>query len=305
MTSEILFADDDDAMRQMVAAALGAAGFRVRLALDGTEAIHEVRRAPPDLVLLDYRMGRPNGFEVCRHIKADSRLGHLPVLILTAESEMNNRLAGFDAGADDYLAKPFDPRELIARVQALLRLAGRGLDRNPTSRLPGGQAIGREFERRVAAGRRFAVCYVDLDHLKAFNDRFGFAVADAMIRDTGDLLHTLSGDFGCFAGHVGGDDFTIICEPEDARPLSEMAQRMFRERLADRLPAEVLHTGRYTGIDRNGAIREFPLTRLSAAIICVEPGQPTSIEELGEVVAQAKHRAKRTAAGIEEVHSAN
>src|SRR3712207_2211966 len=108
--SVILFADDDLAMRQMVSDLLRAAGHQVRLASDGRTALDEARADPPDLVILDYRMGRPNGLEVCRTIKSTPRLAHLPVLMLTAQGEVEDRIRGFDAGADDYLPKPFDPR---------------------------------------------------------------------------------------------------------------------------------------------------------------------------------------------------
>src|SRR5262249_25461066 len=139
--SQILFAEDDDALRRMTAEVLASAGYRVRAVPNGTEALAEVSRQVPDLVVLDYRMGEPDGFEVGRRIKQDPRTAHVPVLILTAQGRIEDRLGGFDAGADDYLGKPFDVRELLARVSALLRLAARGRDRNPTTGLPGGEAI--------------------------------------------------------------------------------------------------------------------------------------------------------------------
>src|SRR5690606_38539754 len=107
---------------EMVGDVLRAAGHHVRLASNGRAALRAVEEAPPDLIVLDYRMGPPDGFEVCRALKADPRFEHLPVLILTAEGGVEDRLQGFDSGADDYLPKPFDARELTARVRALLRL---------------------------------------------------------------------------------------------------------------------------------------------------------------------------------------
>jgi two-component system phosphate regulon response regulator OmpR len=119
--SEILFADDDEALRTMVTDVLTAAGFTVRAAENGTRALEEVRRRAPDQAILDYRMGTPDGFQVCSEIKSDPGLAWLPVLILTAERSIEDRLGGFDAGADDYLAKPFDPRELALRIRTILR----------------------------------------------------------------------------------------------------------------------------------------------------------------------------------------
>lgn len=280
-------------MRQMVADTLRAADHKVRLARNGREALDEIRRSPPDLVVLDYRMGVPDGFEVCRELKADPRSGHLPVLILTGEGEVESRLRGFDAGADDYLPKPFDARELLARVEALLRLAQRGMDLNPTSRLPGGEAIHIEFERRQRLDRPFAVGYLDLDDFKAFNDRFGFRVADSVIRDVGDVLRDISEGTEAFVGHVGGDDFIMLCGSEHARRLAEAARDQLRERVKRHLPEEVARTERYRGVDREGTVREYSVTRLAAAVMYIPPNTRISLAAIGEAVAEVKNRAKR------------
>lgn len=290
--SEILFADDDPAMRDMVSQVFGSAGYRIRLAKSGSEALEELRRSEPAIAVLDYRMGMPDGLEVCRRIKTDPRLEHVPVLILTGESELESRLAGFDAGADDYLAKPFDPRELLARVRAMLLLAQRGLDRNPTSGLPGGEAMYREFERHRIEGDAFCICYLDLDFFKPFSDRFGFAAADRVIRAVGSILIGVTRT-GTFVGHVGGDDFVVFVDCADARPQMEKAQRQLREALRDILPDGEGEKDSYRGVDREGLTRDFPLTRLTAAIIRVDPGGMGSLFDLSEMVAEAKRAAKR------------
>lgn len=299
--SEILFADDDVATRQMVNDALRAAGYRVRLAGSGREALQELQRGVPDLVLLDYRMGTPDGLEVCRRVKGDPRLAHLPVLILTAQREVHDRLDGFEAGADDYLAKPFDPRELIARLRALLRLTQRGLDRNPTTGLPGGEAISSELDRRQDGSEPFAICYLDLDNFKPFSDRFGFSVCDEVIREVAHTLLGAAGGADTFVGHIGGDDFILLCRPENARRLVEEVQDGFRANLLRHVPRDVVGAGTYRAMDRDGVMRSFPLTRLSVAILHVEPGQRRGLAELGELMAEIKRRAKRPdTPGIEE-----
>jgi PleD family two-component response regulator len=291
--SEILFADDDEALRRMVGELLRHAGHNVRLAENGTLALAEVRRQPPDLVILDYRMGRPDGFTVCRQIKDDPRVGYVPVLILTGQSTLEDRLGGFEAGADDYLAKPFDARELLARVTALLRQAQRALDRNPTTGLPGGDAIQREIDRRRAEGAPFSLIYFDLDDFKPFADRFGFAVADEAIREAGRAISaTAEGRADAFVGHVGGDDFVIVCAAAEGRELARIARARFSQALPRHLPEDAVREGVYVAEDRFGVEREFALTRLSAAVVRVDPAHWTTLERLGEVVAEAKLRAK-------------
>jgi PleD family two-component response regulator len=295
--SDILFADDDADLRWMVVDVLQAAGHQVRLARDGTEALAEVRRQPPELLILDYRMGEPDGFAVCRTVKDDPRTAHLPVLILTAQSGTDDRLRGFDAGADDYLPKPFDPRELVARAAALLRQAKRGRDRNPTSGLPGGDAIREEVDRRVAQGEAFALCYFDLDDFKPFSDTFGFATADEAIREAGRAVTHVAGATESFVGHVGGDDFVLVCDVADGARLAAEARAHFDAGLRRHLPAEASSGGTYRGRGRDGVEREFPLTRLSAAVVSVDPAKWQSLEALGRRVADAKRRAKAPGSG--------
>lgn len=293
---EILFADDDDSMRLMVAAALGAGGYTVRLAESGRDALAEVRRSAPDLVLLDYRMEPVNGLEVCRQLKTDPRFEHIPILMLTGEGRIEDRLEGFDAGANDYLAKPFDARELLARVRALLRLTRSGLERNPTSGLPGGEALDREFDRWQGRGHPFAVGYLDLDQFKAFNDRFGFSVADVVIREAGEILREAVRDRDAFVGHVGGDDFLLLSRPEAAVEISAEAQRRLDARIPRYLPADVAAEGWYEGVTRSGTRGRIPVTRLSVAIAYVRPGEWGSLLEVGEALAEAKRRAKEPGA---------
>lgn len=298
LPSEILYADDDPGMRALVGDVLQSGGFLPRVVASGTEALSAVRERKPALVILDYRMGRPDGFEVCRALKADARTEHIPVLILTAKGTTETRIAGFDAGADDYLPKPFDARELLGRVRALLRLSRQALDRNPTSSLPGGEAIHREYARRRENGDPMAVCYFDLDHFKPFGDRFGFAAADAVIREAAASIAVASGAED-FVGHVGGDDFLLICPPTRARATVEAAQLTFHDALPRHLPPGAA-AAVYRGRDRAGVEGEIPMTRLTAAIIYLDPTKHRSLGELGEMIAHGKAAAKVTPTGVVE-----
>lgn len=292
----ILFADDDPAMRAMVTDALTSAGHRVRAVANGTEALREVRADPPDLALLDYRMGTPDGLEVCRRIKNNPQLEHLPVLMLTAEGDVEDRIRGFEAGANDYLAKPFDARELIARVKALLLLSEQARGLNPSTGLPGGVMIEREFAHRRELGNPFALCYLDLEHFKSFNDRFGFATANSVIEHLGTELRNSVAGTPHFAGHIGGDDFVVMCSQEDARPLVERVQRGLREALVRYVPAEVVASGVYRGRLRNGGEESVPLTRVTAVVLYLDPVAMPSLAVLAETAAEGKAHAKAAAA---------
>jgi two-component system response regulator MprA len=118
----LLVVDDDAAVREALALVLGLDGFEVTTAADGREGMHTLSMGRPDAVILDVLMPGLDGLEVCRRIRASG--DRTPVLMLTARAEVSERVAGLEAGADDYLAKPFAREELIARLRALLRRTG-------------------------------------------------------------------------------------------------------------------------------------------------------------------------------------
>lgn len=123
MSRSVLLVDDDPHIREVLAFAFDKAGFAVYSAADGEAALAEVARQSPDLVVLDINMPRMDGLEVCRRLRAK---GDVPVLFLSSRDDEFDRVLGIELGADDYVVKPFSPREVVARANAILRRAGRG-----------------------------------------------------------------------------------------------------------------------------------------------------------------------------------
>lgn len=117
----VLIVDDEASIRDMVQLSLELAGFRVRQAANAREAHGMILDSRPDIVLLDWMMPETSGFELLRRLRKDEMTADLPVIMLTARVEEGNRVQGLEGGADDYVTKPFSPRELIARIRALLR----------------------------------------------------------------------------------------------------------------------------------------------------------------------------------------
>jgi two-component system alkaline phosphatase synthesis response regulator PhoP len=126
MPTRILIVEDDPDIAQLVARYLDKAGFTTEIAAGGREALQAVGVRPPDLLVLDLMLPQVDGLEVCRMLRAGSATSALPIIMLTARAEESERIVGLELGADDYLAKPFSPGELVARVRALLRRANRG-----------------------------------------------------------------------------------------------------------------------------------------------------------------------------------
>jgi len=124
--TSVLLVDDERDLLSLLDFNLRAAGFETLLATTGEQALSQLRRRMPDLVLLDVMLPDVSGTEICRQIKGDPRTRHLPVVMLTAKGEEVDRVVGFELGADDYVTKPFSVRELVLRLRAVLRRAGGG-----------------------------------------------------------------------------------------------------------------------------------------------------------------------------------
>jgi two-component system alkaline phosphatase synthesis response regulator PhoP len=122
--SRILVVDDDKQIVRLVRSYLEQAGYQVLTAYDGETALHAIRREQPDLVVLDLMLPDRDGWEITRLIRSEPSLANLPILMLTARVEDTDKIVGLELGADDYVTKPFNPREVVARVRAVLRRSG-------------------------------------------------------------------------------------------------------------------------------------------------------------------------------------
>ena len=178
-------------------------------------------------------MPRIDGLEVARRLKADVMSSRIPILMLTSLSGVDDRVKGLEAGADDYMAKPFDLRELGARVQGAHPRGPRERDRNPTTNLPGSRRSTRR-SRRVSSGKAdCAVLYLDIDHFDAYADAIGIRKADDIIAELGELVLERARAYGgaeAFVGHVGGDDFIVVVAPDEAEELAQRSRRGVRRR---------------------------------------------------------------------------
>jgi len=233
----ILVVDDDVDIARFITIELGIVGFDTLVAHDGHTALELIASHRPDLVVLDVMMPIIDGFEVTKRIRADAMTSALPIILLTAKGQTPDKVVGLSAGADDYMVKPFDTLELVARVRSTLRRSQESRQISPLTGLPGNSRILREIADRLRAQADFAVCYCDIDGFKAVNDAYGFARGDEFIIALARKLQDAVTGIGAppaFLGHVGGDDFVVICSQHQVRPLTEQAVAEF-EAAADEL----------------------------------------------------------------------
>ena len=294
--TSILIADDDPDLRDIVRSILESSGFSVTEASDGEQAFQAVRGHPPDLMILDYMMPRLTGPELSQRIKQDVLLRHVPIIMLTGKSEVQDKVRGIDAGADDYLIKPFEPQELLARVRMVLRRTVRDLEANPLTKLPGNLTIQHELERRLSDRAPIAVCYVDLDRFKAFNDHYGFKRGDDVIQRTaGVLLNavTAHGSSHDFVGHIGGDDFIVVTGIEHADAVCEAIVKEFDAMVPGLYDEEDRARGYLLHQDRKGQESRLPLLSISIAVVSNEGGRLAHLGQVAKIGAELKAYAKQ------------
>jgi diguanylate cyclase (GGDEF)-like protein len=265
----ILVVDDDPDIARFLQMALKMEGFEVRTASDGLEALETVRTWQPDLLLVDLMMPGINGIDVTRRLRANAMTTALPVIMLTAKGQTADKVLGLDAGADDYIVKPFDTMELVARVRGTLRRNQEFREVSPLTGLPGNNRILREIDDRLKIGDRFAVCYCDIDNFKAVNDAYGFARGDEFIVTLARKLVLAVSEIGpppAFLGHIGGDDFVVICSPDLILPLTDRAVTEF-EAAADALYDESDRERRYVSVkSRRDGVVDFGLVTVSVGV---------------------------------------
>ena len=290
----ILVADDDEDIVRFVEVNLRLEGFDVAPAVDGTEALRQAEDLVPDLVLLDIMMPEMDGFEVCQRLRASTRTKHIPIIMLTAKSLSADKVVGLTSGADDYIIKPFDPIELVARVKSALRRVREMRAVNPLTQLPGNVQVQEEVAKRVAGGLPFALMYVDLDNFKAFNDHYGFLRGDEVIKLLASCVEDAVKDSGGgFVGHVGGDDFVALVDPDAAEGVAQALISRWDERAARLYDSEDLGRGYIEIADRRNEVHRFGVMTVSVGIASSATKPISSHWEASEIATEMKQYAKR------------
>jgi diguanylate cyclase (GGDEF)-like protein len=289
----VLVVDDDHNLRTIISTNLGLAGFDVTGAPDGPTALSTLDTALPDVVLLDVTMPVMDGYATLGRIRRHATASHVPVIILTGTSQVD-AAKSLEAGADDFISKPFSPQEMLARVRAKVRRANVDASLQPLTRLPGNIAIEHEIRRRFEAREPWAVIYADLDNFKAYNDYYGFARGDTAIRLLASTMAEAvraSGEQTDFIGHIGGDDFIVVTTPQRGERLARTIAEQFDLAVPELYdPADRAH-GYIDAKDRRGRPVRFALMSLSLAVVNAS-SRITSYQQISEVAAELKKFAK-------------
>ncbi|MCM2265156.1 MAG: GGDEF domain-containing protein [Desulfuromonadales bacterium] len=185
-----------------------------------------------------------------------------------------------------------DIREMMLKIQMSQQLC---LDASPLTRLPGNIAIEQVLKGKMVNGEKFALCYVDLDDFKAYNDRYGYARGSELIKITGEILYRTKdeyGDPGDFVGHIGGDDFVLITAPENVGPVCEAIIAAFDSAVPEHYEPDDRARGYIEGTDRYGVTRRFPLMSISIAVVTDVKRNFSSPLEIAQVATEIKDYVK-------------
>jgi len=293
--ARILVADDEPHIRRILQFLLEQEGFEVHLAEDGEEAWKAVASFQPDLVLLDVMMPRMDGFAVLEIIRAGFETARLPVILLTAKGEEQDKVKGLAGGANDYIIKPFNHDELLLRVSNLLEATRREREANPLTGLPGNRAIDREVQDRITSDQEFGFIYIDMDRFKSFNDKYGYSRGDRAISFLAGVLIGITQKYGSgreFVGHVGGDDFVVVAASRDAERLAKRIIREFDEGKEDLHDEEDYRNGYLEIESRSGQTERCPLITLTLALVCDCRGRFQHPAELSNTLVELKRYGK-------------
>jgi diguanylate cyclase (GGDEF)-like protein len=291
----ILVVDDNADNIEIIATRLRFRGYEMIEASDGTQALDRVRNEAPDLILLDVMLPDIDGYEISRRIKNDDSLPFIPIILVTARDSTQDKVAGLDAGADDYLTKPINFPELEARVRSMLRIKrlqdeleekNRELERLSISDgLTGlfnhrhiNDLLQDEFERAERSGDLISVAMFDLDRFKAVNDTHGHQAGDRVLVQLADILRETAREIDRL-GRYGGEEFMALLPETSIDDAAVFVERVRRE---------VARTSFDAG-------REEPLRMtVSAGVACYPwPGVDTP-ETLVRLADEALYAAKAT-----------
>ena len=292
----ILLVDDEPHLVKVIKTRLENAGYAVIAARTGEEALRLVEEEKPDLIILDIVMPDIDGFQICNTLRSQFKTRHIPIIFLSAMRGVEDKIRGFNIGADDFLTKPFVSGELLARVNNILIKNSALKLCSPLTGLPGNVLIRQETARRIANGGSYSWLYFDLDHFKEYNDHYGFLQGDEVIQFVSEtLVEALEkkGNGNDFLGHIGGDDFIIISTVDKAEEIARYVIRKMEDDSFRFFSDKELRVGYYVHKRRDGEEIKIPTQlAVTVAVISSDVAEYKHPAQISSHAAQVKNYGK-------------
>lgn len=295
--ASILIVEDEAPVARMLSSTLASEGYAPTIVYTGEDAIAFALREQPQLILLDLMLPGMDGFDVMTAIRANARTTHIPVMVLTARHDASVKMRAFASQVDDYMTKPFDGNELLARIRTQLRHLRETL-LSPLTGLPSGLRVEHAIADQLRSPKPWAILYLDLDHFKAYNDVYGPLRGNDLIRllghVTSESLRT-QGNPTDFLGHIGGDDFILITTPDHMEPLCRSIVSAWDTESRAYYAPEDAARGTLIAPDRQGQEQVYPLVGVSVGVVTNLNRSITTMEEFSRIAAEVKAQAKTIA----------
>ncbi len=260
-----------------------------------TEELNFALKNIPDMIIIDEDTIDIDIVELCKNIRENEDNSITPIVVISSNWEKEHRIKILEQSIEYFIIKPVDQEYLYFTIKNILKLLQNNRRISPLTGLPGNVQIQAEMKKRLLNKERFAMFYFDLDNFKAYNDTYGFANGDEIIKFTArtivDNIHNIGMD-NSFIGHIGGDDFVAITGAADYEKICRDIISDFDTYVLGYYNDEDVEKGYIEVANRRGIIEQFPLTSISIGVVEVTPGRFKNTLEIGEVGAQVKHQAK-------------
>lgn len=262
----------------------------------GSSALEFLFSEPPDLLVVDEQLPDLAGVDLVRLIKGENVYRQLPVVLCLASEDLAELQDFSTLEIDDFLIKPFSPPIAKGRLILAYHRSTRELDASPLTKLPGNTSIIHRIQDFIDRQEDFALAYIDLDHFKSFNDKYGFSRGDEVLLMTARVIvNSIRGFMGAntFVGHVGGDDFVFIVPREKAESACQQVIDNFDSIVPHFYDQEDRARGAIHSLDRKGKEQVFPLMAISIAVVLNRGGKLKHFGEASQIAMNLKKEAKK------------
>jgi PleD family two-component response regulator len=266
----ILVVEDEQHLAELASIKLSSAGYRVLVSTDGEDALAKIHTSKPDLVLLDLTLPRKDGFEVCSELRKDIATRDLPIIMLLSQGQDPDQVRAMGLRVDEFLLKPFSPRDVLVKVNTLMARARYLKEVNPLTGLPGKQVIQNQLASILGHGEPFELLVVDLNSFNIYNQFYGFPRGNEVIKFMAKVLtESLANlaDVDYYLGHAGGDDFLLLLPAGRGEEVAGDVICRFEAGIGELYDPEDRQRGGFVAQNRQGIAKQWPLLTVSVALI--------------------------------------
>jgi len=265
----ILIIEDEQTVAEIIAINLRLEMYDVEVALNGTTGLDMARQSPFDLIICDIMMPDVDGYEICRQLKADKATRDIPIILLTARTEVENKVAGLEAGADDFITKPFNFPELIDHINMNLDRAANKYATDALTGLPGNIDSDDALKEKVLSGEPFAYLLVSINDLRPYREVYGDARFEEAIKVTARVIASVlaqaeAESTGAF--YLGAGNFSALAPPADVEGTAVRIIDEFDRKVGELYSREDIDKGCVSTFDRRGGMLDNPLITVSIGI---------------------------------------